>query len=364
MTQTQNLRVTQIEPLVSPDELHARLPAPASTARFVAGARSQVERVLRGEDSRMLAIVGPCSIHDPVAALEYASKLKVAAERIADDVLVCMRVYFEKPRTTVGWKGLINDPHLDGSCDVAEGLMRGRSLLLELASMGVPTATETLDPITPQYLADLISWTAIGARTTESQTHREMASGLSMPVGFKNGTDGGLEIAIHAMQAARAPHSFIGLDAAGRAAVVRTAGNPHTHAVLRGGSRGPNYDQAHVARAAEQLAAAGVSTRVLVDCSHDNSGKNHERQSAVALDIARQLEQGSEHLLGVMLESHLVAGKQSLSPGKPLVYGQSITDGCMAWSTTDDLLDRLAQAARQPHRKAHREASLPPSATL
>ena len=364
MTQTENLRVTQTDPLVAPAELHARLPAPEPSARFVATARAQVERILRGDDSRMLAIVGPCSIHDPAAALEYAHKLKAAAARVEDDVLVLMRVYFEKPRTTIGWKGLINDPHLDGSCDVAEGLSRARGLLLELASMGVAAATETLDPIAPQYLADLITWTAIGARTTESQTHREMASGLSMPVGFKNGTDGGLEIAIHAMQAARAQHSFIGLDAAGRAAVVRTAGNPYTHAVLRGGSRGPNYDRAHVERASAELKAAGVCPRVMIDCSHGNSGKSHERQPAVLLDVARQLEHGSEHVLGVMLESHLVAGKQDHKPGRPLVYGQSITDACIGWDTTDDLLDRLAHAACQPHRKAHREQSLPPPAAL
>jgi 3-deoxy-7-phosphoheptulonate synthase len=356
--------VTQIEPLIAPAELHARLPAPESATRFVASARAQVEGLLRGDDSRILAVVGPCSIHDPTAALEYATKLKATAERLADDVLICMRVYFEKPRTTIGWKGLINDPHLDGSCDVAEGLARARTLLLELAQLGIPTATETLDPIAPQYLADLISWTTIGARTTESQTHREMASGLSMPVGFKNGTDGGLEVAIHAMQAARAPHSFIGLDADGRAAVVRTAGNPYTHAVLRGGSRGPNYEKAHVARASEQLAAAGCNSRAMIDCSHGNSGKSHERMPAVMLDVTKQLEQGSEHVLGVMLESHLVAGKQDLVAGKALTYGQSITDGCIAWSTTDDLLDHLALAARQPHRKAHREESLPPSAQL
>jgi len=364
VTQTQNLRVTQLEPLISPAELHAWLPAPETSTRFVASARKQVERILHGEDSRLLAIVGPCSIHDPVAALEYASKLRRAADRVADDVLVCMRVYFEKPRTTVGWKGLINDPHLDGSCDVAEGLTRARSLLLELTALGIACATETLDPITPQYLADLMTWTAIGARTTESQTHREMASGLSMPVGFKNGTDGGLEIAVHAMQAARAQHSFIGIDGEGRAAVVRTAGNPHTHAVLRGGNRGPNYTESHVQRASEQLAAAGCNQRVMIDCSHDNSGKSHERQPGVMLDVARQLEHGAENVLGVMLESHLVAGRQGLVQGKELVYGQSITDACMAWDTTDDLLDRLAQAGRQPHRKAHREASLPPSASL
>lgn len=364
MTQTQNLRVTQIEPLIAPAELHARLPAPAATSAFVAEARRQVERVVHGDDSRVLAVVGPCSIHDATAALEYGHKLKAAAARVADDVLVCMRVYFEKPRTTVGWKGLINDPHLDGSCDVAEGLSRGRALLLELSGMGIACATETLDPITPQYIADLIAWTTIGARTTESQTHREMASGLSMPVGFKNGTDGGLEIAMHAMQAARAPHSFIGLDAGGRAAVVRTSGNPHTHAVMRGGSRGPNYDQAHVERASAQLAAAGCNPRLLIDCSHGNSGKSHERQPAVMLDVARQLERGAENILGIMLESHLVAGRQELVAGRPLVYGQSITDACIGWDATDDLLDRLALAARQPVRKAHRVASLPPSAML
>lgn len=357
-TETQNLRVASLSPLVSPAELHHALPLPETSRRFITSARAQVARIVAGEDARLLAIVGPCSIHDPNAAIEYAARLSEIAERLQDDVFVCMRVYFEKPRTTVGWKGLINDPHLDGSCDMGEGLRRARKLLVDLAAIGVPAATETLDPLAPQYVADAITWTAIGARTTESQTHREMASGLSMPVGFKNGTDGGLEVAMHAMQAARAAHSFIGIDTEGRASVVRTLGNPHTHAVLRGGSRGPNYEAAHVARAAEQLQAAGCNPRVLIDCSHGNSGKSFERQPLVAAEIARQLERGSEHVLGVMLESHLVAGRQDLVAGRSLTYGQSITDACLGLPATEDALETLARAARQVDRRARR--SLPP----
>jgi 3-deoxy-7-phosphoheptulonate synthase len=360
--ETQNLRVERIEPLLTPAYLHKQLPLGARGAAFVRRTRREIEGVLAGDDPRLLVVVGPCSIHDPKSALEYAERLSVVRERLADDLLICMRVYIEKPRTTVGWKGLINDPHLDGTCDVAEGLARARELLVSLAERSVPAATETLDPVAPQYLADAISWTTIGARTTESQTHREMASGLSMPVGFKNGTDGGLEIAIHALQSARARHSFIGLDEHGRVGVVRTCGNPHTHAVLRGGGRGPNYDEAHVARASEQLGAAGQNPRVLIDCSHGNSQKRHENQARVALDVVGQLERGSENLLGVMLESHLVAGKQEFSPSKALTYGQSITDACIDFATTEQLLERLASAARQPSRKPRSTVSVAPPA--
>jgi 3-deoxy-7-phosphoheptulonate synthase len=355
MTEVSNLRVERIEPLTTPDELHAQLPMSQRARRFVAQTRTAIERVLRGEDHRLLVIVGPCSIHDPAAALEYAERLAPVARWTSDDLLICMRTYFEKPRTTVGWKGLINDPHLDGSCDVAEGLLRARRLLLELADRGIATATETLDPLTPQFLGDAIAWTAIGARTTESQTHREMASGLSMPVGFKNGTDGGLEIAIQAMQAAREPHSFIGLGANGRAAVVRTQGNPHTHAVLRGGSSGPNYSRDHVEQASARLRAAGCNPRVLVDCSHGNSRKHHENQPGVLRDVASQIEQG-DRVLGVMLESHLVAGNQSLCPELPLVYGQSITDACIDFSATVPLLELLALAVQRQHKHVSTQA--------
>ena len=264
MEETHNLRVERIEPLVAPAELRATLPLSDRSAQFIAQTRRAIEAILEGRDGRRLAIVGPCSIHDPKAALEYARRLAPLRERLADRLLICMRVYFEKPRTTVGWKGLINDPHMDGRCDVATGLLRARALLLQLADMGMPTATETLDPVSPQYLSDLISWTAIGARTTESQTHREMASGLSMPVGFKNGTDGGLTVALNAMQASRASHSFIGIDEAGQVGVVRTAGNHATHVVLRGGSGGPNYCETDVRAAAERLGAAGLRPRVRI----------------------------------------------------------------------------------------------------
>jgi 3-deoxy-7-phosphoheptulonate synthase len=341
---THDLRVDRIDPLPSPEALRSRLPLPPSAAAFVSRSRREIEAVLEGRDRRALAIVGPCSIHDPASALEYAARLRELRGRFEGELLLCMRVYFEKPRTTVGWKGLINDPDLDGRCDVARGLEVGRKLLLELAGLGVPAATETLDPVSPQYLADLVSWTAIGARTTESQTHREMASGLSMPVGFKNGTDGGLEIALNAMQAARAPHSFIGIDGQGHAGVVRTKGNPHTHLVLRGGRGRPNYHEAQVQAAAEQLGRAELNPRMLVDCSHDNSGKDHAQQPAVFAEVARQLAAGSPHVLGVMLESHLIAGRQELTPGRPLIYGQSITDACIDMSTTEALLEQLARS--------------------
>ena len=350
MEETHNLRVERIEPLVAPAELRATLPLSDRSAQFIAQTRRAIEAILEGRDGRRLAIVGPCSIHDPKAALEYARRLAPLRERLADRLLICMRVYFEKPRTTVGWKGLINDPHMDGRCDVATGLLRARALLLQLADMGMPTATETLDPVSPQYLSDLISWTAIGARTTESQTHREMASGLSMPVGFKNGTDGGLTVALNAMQASRASHSFIGIDEAGQVGVVRTAGNHATHVVLRGGSGGPNYCETDVRAAAERLGAAGLSPRVLIDCSHANSSKRHENPPRVLEDVAQQLERGGQAILGVMLESHLVAGRQDYRPGEPLTYGQSITDACIDFPTTELALERLARAVPAPTR--------------
>ena len=344
MEQTSNLRVERIEPLTAPDALKQALPLPAASAAFVAQTRREIEAVLDGRDRRLLAIVGPCSIHDPDAALEYARRLLPLRAELAEDLLVVMRVYFEKPRTTVGWKGLINDPLMDGSCDVGRGLQLGRKLLLEVAALGMPAGTETLDPVAPQYMADLVSWTAIGARTTESQTHREMASGLSMPVGFKNGTDGGLEVAINAMKSARAPHAFIGIDGNGNVGVVRTTRNAYTHLVLRGGKGRTNYRQADVADAAAQLRKAGQNPRVLIDCSHDNSGKNFENQPAVLQDVAAQARQGSTELLGVMLESNLVAGRQDPVPGKALVYGQSVTDACVDFSTTEVLLRELAAA--------------------
>jgi 3-deoxy-7-phosphoheptulonate synthase len=301
MHSTQNLRVVDTTVLQSPDEITQELPLSERGAEVIIRSRSEIEAILHGKDSRKLVIVGPCSIHDPEAAIEYAHRLSALRSRLADQLLIVMRVYFEKPRTTVGWKGLINDPHLDGTFDIPNGLRKARALLCKIADLGVPAATEMLDPIVPQYLADLISWTAIGARTTESQTHREMASGLSMPVGFKNGTDGSLGVAVNAMITASRPHSFLGLAMDGRVGVVRTAGNPHTHLVLRGGASGPNYDAASVALAVEALKRANVNPRVLVDASHDNSKKNHERQVDVLADVGAQLRNGSEYLMGVML---------------------------------------------------------------
>lgn len=337
--------------LLSPNQVLCELPLSERAAERVFRARAEIEAVIDGRDSRALLVVGPCSIHDPEAALDYATRLLRLRERYADELVLVMRVYFEKPRTTVGWKGLINDPHLNGTFDIPVGIRTARRLLRDLAELGMPSATEMLDPIIPQYIADLVAWTAIGARTTESQTHREMASGLSMPVGFKNGTDGGLTVAINAMIAASRPHSFLGIDADGRVGVVRTSGNRHTHLVLRGGSRGPNYRDADLAAAAQVLQEAGVNPRVMVDCSHDNSGKNPENQPAVLAEVSSQMRSGSRHVLGAMVESHLVAGRQQLtSDPEALTYGQSITDGCIDFSTTERILESLARdlSARSP----------------
>jgi 3-deoxy-7-phosphoheptulonate synthase len=303
---------------------------------------------LHAGDQRLLVIVGPCSVHDVAAAQEYATAIAAAHHRFKADLEVVMRVYFEKPRTTVGWKGLINDPHLDGSYDINTGLRRARGLLLHLAELGLPAATELLDPVVPQYIADLISWTAIGARTTESQTHREMASGLSMPIGFKNGTDGSASTAINAMEAAAKPHHFLGISQQGNAAIVSTTGNPDGHLVLRGGKGGPNYGPEAVAAAAAQLAAEGLPARLMVDCSHGNSNKDYRRQGEVLRQVAEQVAGGSLHVMGVMLESHLVEGSQKIPTDlSQLTYGQSITDACIALDTTLALLDELAGAVRR-----------------
>jgi 3-deoxy-7-phosphoheptulonate synthase len=348
MQHTHDLRVQSTMPLSTPDEIKSEIPLDEAAADHVVRARAAIEDIVHGQDRRLLVIVGPCSIHDPSAAIEYAGLLQACSERYADSLLLCMRGYFEKPRTAMGWKGLINDPHLDGSCDMGEGLRIARRLLRTLAGLGLPIANEALDPVIPQYLADLVAWSAIGARTTESQTHREMASGLSMPVGFKNGTDGSLEVVVNAMRAAASPHSFIGIDGAGRVSVVRTSGNPHAHAVLRGGSSGPNYDERSAREASAKLRAAGQNPRLLVDCSHGNSQKDYRRQTLVAEDLALQIERGDSHshtVLGVMLESHLVAGRQDLQPGAPLCYGQSITDACIDFADTERVFERLARAA-------------------
>ncbi len=346
MLETKDLRIVDTTALLSPDEVTRELPLSDRAADVVFRSRQDIQAVLEGRDPRKLVIVGPCSIHDPKAALDYAGRLLELRERVSDALLIVMRVYFEKPRTTVGWKGLINDPHLDGSNDIPTGIRVGRSLLREIAELGLPAATEMLDPIIPQYIADLVSWTAIGARTTESQTHREMASGLSMPVGFKNGTDGGLGVAINAMIAASRQHSFLGIDSGGRVGVVRTAGNPHCHIVLRGGAAGPNYGAAEVTKAVAALKKAHVSPSVMIDASHDNSGKDPTRQPAVLADVGAQIRGGQSHILGVMLESHLIAGRQELVDKATLTYGQSITDGCIAFDDTTRALEAFAADVR------------------
>jgi 3-deoxy-7-phosphoheptulonate synthase len=339
MPATSNLRIKSLEPLIPPARLSALLPLDdASTATIVAGRRS-IERLLAGEDPRLLAVVGPCSIHDLDAARDYAGRLLELSNRVSDRLLVVMRVYFEKPRTTVGWKGLINDPHIDDSFDVGTGLRLARGLLIEIARMGLATATEFLEPITPQYIADTIVLGAIGARTTESPTHRQMASGLSMPVGFKNSTDGSLQAAVDAMQSARAPHSFLGIDNEGGTCVVSTTGNPWGVLMLRGGRSGSNYSASVLDEARTRLEAAGLPPRVIVDCSHANSGKDHRRQSIVWRDVIEQRMAGDRSIVGLMLESNLHPGSQPASSDRStLQYGVSITDGCIGWEETESLL--------------------------
>lgn len=336
---TDDVRINAIMELLPPIAHLYELPLSENAAELVTQTRSEIAQLISGQDNRLLVIIGPCSIHDPNAAIEYARKLLPLRQKYEKELLIVMRVYFEKPRTTVGWKGLINDPHLDGTFDINFGLRQARKLLLELNNMGMPASTEFLDMITPQYYADLISWGAIGARTTESQVHRELASGLSCPVGFKNGTDGNLKIAIDAIGAASHPHHFLSVTKAGHSAIVHTAGNPDCHVILRGGKE-PNYDAKHVQAAAEQLTKAGVTPKLMVDFSHANSNKDHTRQMLVAEDVAQQLRNGENNIMGVMVESHLVEGRQD----KPEVYGKSITDACIGWDTTEKLLALLAEA--------------------
>jgi 3-deoxy-7-phosphoheptulonate synthase len=344
--QTDDLRIQNLRPLIPPAILMEELPLGERSSRTVAEGRQQLEAVLRGEDDRLVVVVGPCSIHDPSAALEYARRLGEVVPRFVSDLLLVMRVYFEKPRTTVGWKGLINDPHLDESFAINEGLRIGRRLLLELAERGLPVGCEFLDPISPQFTADLVSWGAIGARTTESQVHRELASGLSMPVGFKNATDGNVQVAVDAMRAAADPHQFLSVTKQGVAAIVATRGNRDTHVILRGGARGPNYDEKSVAAVCEQLDKAHLPRRVMIDCSHGNSGKDWARQPNVAADVAEQVARGSRALFGVMVESFLEDGRQDWKPDGSMVFGRSITDACLGWEKTLPLFDRLAAAAR------------------
>jgi 3-deoxy-7-phosphoheptulonate synthase len=341
---TDNLRIRGITEVPPPADIAQELPLKETAARTVFETRQQVKDILHGRDDRLLVVVGPCSIHDPRAALEYATRLKPVREKLANRLLVVMRVYFEKPRTTVGWKGLINDPDLDDSYQINKGLRVARKLLLDLNEMGMPCGVEFLDLITPQYLAECVSWGAIGARTTESQGHRELSSGLSCPVGFKNGTGGTVKIAVDAVSAASRPHSFISVTKTGHTAIFKTAGNEDTHIILRGGSTGTNYDAASVAEACKMLEAAGLRGHVMVDLSHANSSKQHRKQIEVAQNIAGQIRNGSRQVFGVMVESHLVEGRQDVIPEKPLTYGQSITDACIGWEDTPPLLEGLAAA--------------------
>lgn len=342
---TDDVRISDLKPLISPAVLAADVPLSPAASGVVAAAREGVEAILDGRSDRLLAVVGPCSIHDPEAAREYALELKAAADRLAGDLLVVMRVYFEKPRTRVGWKGLISDPDIDGSFRVNRGLRIGRELLASLAELGMPAGTEFLDTLSPQFFADLISWGAIGARTVESQVHRELASGLSMPVGFKNSTSGRLTPAVHAIGAARHPHRFLSVTKEGNAAIVSTVGNPSCHLILRGADAGPNFDEGAVRGAAAALQEAGLPHRLMVDCSHGNSRKDHERQPEVAGELARQIAAGSDVVAGVMLESNLVGGRQA--PGdEPRVRGMSITDACLSMEATIPVLEGLASAVR------------------
>jgi 3-deoxy-7-phosphoheptulonate synthase len=334
-TKVENANIERLDLLTPPQQLKHQLPLSGSAKRTVVNSRSTIQNILNGHDKRLMVISGPCSIHDIDSAKEYATRLHKLHQEYSDKLFIIMRVYFEKPRTNVGWKGLINDPELDGSNNINLGLRKARSLLLWLAELGLPVATEALDPISPQYISDLISWSAIGARTTESQTHREMASGLSMPVGFKNSTDGSLDSAVNAILAASAPHSFIGIDNSGQTALLHTRGNPDCHIILRGGTK-PNYDQQSIANCIDKLQQKKLSTAVIIDCSHGNSNKDHNNQPKVMQDVVKQIIAGNHHIKGVMLESHLREGNQSL--GANLTYGQSITDSCISWEVTEKLL--------------------------
>lgn len=348
MQNTSDLHVVETRPLLSPAFIKSECPLSENAATLVSQTRDRIRRILAGEDQRILVIVGPCSIHDVNAAIEYGEKLTRLRSQLQHELEIVMRVYFEKPRTTVGWKGLINDPHLDNSYDINTGLRSARQLLLDLAHLNLPAATELLDPITPQYIADLICWTAIGARTTESQIHRQMASGLSMPVGYKNGTDGSFKAAINAMLAARISHHFLGINKDGLASIVKTTGNPDGHLVLRGGADGPNYEAKRVSAAADALKNKALNHRLVIDCSHGNSNKDYNFQPVVLENIAQQVKAGAPSIVGVMVESHLVAGNQAMkSDPASLVYGQSITDACVDWEVTQTMLRSLASAVAE-----------------
>lgn len=341
---TDDLRIRAITPLSTPDAVHGELPISTNAAATVAGARRAIQDILHGRDDRLIVVIGPCSVHDPEAAMDYAQRLAAERRRLSDRLEVVMRVYFEKPRTTVGWKGLINDPDLDGSFRIDRGLRLARGLLRDINDLGLPAGCEYLDTATPQYISDLVGWGAIGARTTESQIHREMASGLSCPIGFKNGTDGNVKIAVDAVTSASHPHHFLAVTKAGTAAIAETAGNEDCHIILRGGNSGPNYDAASVDEACAMLAKAGLREQVMIDASHANSAKKPENQPQVIADIADRMAAGERRITGVMIESNLVAGRQDIEPGRTLTYGQSITDGCVGWETSVEMLDRLASA--------------------
>lgn len=344
-----DLNVVSQEILISPANIKAKLPISEAAAKVVTEGRQAVRDILDGKDHRLIVVIGPCSIHDVKAAMDYANRLKKLADDVKDSLLIIMRVYFEKPRTTVGWKGLINDPYLDDSFKIQEGLQIGRQLLLDISELGLPTATEALDPISPQYIQDLISWSAVGARTTESQTHREMASGLSSAVGFKNGTDGGLTVAINALESVSSPHRFLGINPDGQVAITHTKGNAYGHVVLRGGNDKPNYDSVSIAMCEQALSKAGLSTNIMVDCSHANSNKNHELQPLVMENITNQIIEGNQSIIGIMVESNLGAGNQKLSSNlDELQYGVSVTDACIDWETTEKTLRHMAEKLQEP----------------
>ena len=348
LKEVDNINVAEVEVLTTPEQLRGELPLSEAAFKTVVEGRRQVEAVLDGKDQRLIVVVGPCSIHDPAAALEYAHRLKGLADEVRDQLLVVMRVYFEKPRTTVGWKGLVNDPDMDDSFHIAKGLRLGRRVLLDINELGLPAGTEALDPVSPQYLGDLISWSAIGARTTESQTHREMSSALSMPVGFKNGTDGGIEVALNALEAVGVPHHFLGVNQQGQTAVIRTKGNKYGHIILRGGSKGPNYDSVNVAVVAEELVKRGLRNAIVVDCSHANSNKDHKLQPLVMDNVVEQVADGNKAIVGLMIESNLNEGKQSIPKDlKQLKPGVSVTDACVGWATTEAMLRKAAARLRK-----------------
>ncbi|MEM7099770.1 MAG: 3-deoxy-7-phosphoheptulonate synthase [Pseudomonadota bacterium] len=349
MQRIENLNVEKHEVLITPESLKARLPISEDVREAVGISRQVVADIVNGLDPRLLVVVGPCSIHDPIAAMDYAKRLREFSAEVEDSIYCVMRAYFEKPRSTVGWKGLINDPHLDDSFQIADGLEIARTLLLEIAGLGLPIATEALDPISPQYLQDLISWSAIGARTTESQTHREMASGLSCAVGFKNGTDGSLGVALNALESATHPHRFLGISPSGQVSVIHTRGNPAVHVVLRGGSGGPNYSPVHIGEAEQALAEIGAHKSIMVDCSHANSYKDHTRQCEVVDAICAMKRDGNRSITGVMIESNLQAGRQEIATKDKLEYGKSVTDACVDWEETKNLLTRLANSLRTQH---------------